>query len=434
MGANTKSISPVKQAESTPNQYAGYTSICRVSGRILWVFSITFGLLLVAGGQLQAAGHFNSQRDTVIDSRWLPWIGSWRLVSNTVNTPDRDSKGEYLVNISPGKRETAVTMKAFQDETVLFEDTIVADGSSQPLKDKEFSGWYKYSWSDTGKRLLFESESSCPGELRRKISGISVIDDPGEWLDIQLLQDQNERIITIRRYSLIDEAEDLAGYGIRATRRARLASGANFSINEIIELSNKVASEVLEAALMELHKPFKINSKTLMRLADAGVPTPVIDLMVALSFPEKFHIERDTISIAEVTDSTSSGPGSGYSYPPYLHYTVVDPFFPWYWSSFTYPHYWNSGWGVWPGAYYGYHSVPGSRGGDGQRNSGRLVAGRGYTRVNPRDSSSAQRSSFAAPPPGSGGSSHGSSGGGSPSASPGGYSSGSGSSGRAHPR
>jgi hypothetical protein len=401
------------------------------------MFSIILGLLLVAGGQLQAAGQFNSQPDKAIDSRWLPWIGSWRLVSNTVNTTDRDLEGEYVLNISPGKRETAVTLKAFQDETVLFEDTIVADGSSQSLKDKECSGWRKYSWSDTGKRLLFESESSCPGELPRKISGISLIDDHGEWLDIQLLQDQNERIITVRQYSPIDEAKDLTGLGIRATRRAHLAPGANFSINEIIELSNKVASEVLEAAIMELHKPFKINSKTLVHLADAGgVPTPVIDLMVALSFPEKFHVERDTIYLAEKADSTSSGPGRGYPYPPYMYYTVFDPFYPWYWTPYTYPYYRYSYWGVWP--CYGCYPGTGPGGGDGQRTSGRLVAGHGYTRVNPRNSSSAQPRNSATPAPGvvgttsgysSGSRSSGSSGASFPSASPSGYSSG-----RARPR
>ena len=430
MGANTKSIPPVKRAESTPNQCAGYSSICRFSGRVLLVFSITLGLLLVAGGQLQAAGQFNSQRDTVMDSRWLPWIGSWRLVSNTVNATDRDLKGEYLLKISPGKRETAVTVQAFQDETVLFEDTIVADGSSQSLKDKDCTGWHKYSWSDTGKRLLLESESTCAGESPRKASGIFVIDDYGEWLDIQLLQDQSEGIITVRRYSLVDEAEDLTGHGIRATRRAHLASGASFSIDEIIELSNKVASEVLEAALMELHKPFKINSKTLMRLADAGVPTPVVDLMVALSFPEKFHVERDTIYLAKKTDSTSSGPGGAYPYPPYMYY----PFHPWYWTPYTYPYYWYSYWGVWPcyGCYPGPGPGPGP--GDGQRSSGRLVAGHGYTKVNPRDSSSAQPRNSATPPPGSASRSSGSSRGSFPSASPGGYSSGSNSSGRARPR
>jgi hypothetical protein len=432
MAANTKSTTPVKQAKSTLCECAGHSSICRFSGRSIWVFSIMLGLLLVAGGQLQAAGQFDSQRDTAIDSRWLPWIGSWRLVSNTVNTTDRDLEGEYLLDISPGKRETAVTVKAFQDEKVLFEDTIVADGSSQSLKDKECSGWHRYSWSDTGKRLLFESESSCPGELLRKISGIFVIDDYGEWLDIQLLQDQNERIITIRRYSPVDEAEDLAGHGIRATRRARLASGASFSIDEIIELSNKVASEVLEAAIMELHKPFKINSKTLVHLADAGVPTPVIDLMVALSFPEKFHVVRDTIHLAEKADSTSSVSGRGYPYPPYMYYTVYDPFYPWYWTPYTYPYYWYSYWGVWP--CYGCYPGPGPGGGDGQRTSGRLVAGHGYTKVNPRDSSSAQPRNSATPPPGSVSSSSGSSGASFPSSSPSGYSSGSITSGRARPR
>lgn len=425
MGANTKRVPQTKLAESAPNQHAGYSLICRFSGRVLRVFGITLGLFLVAGGQVQAAGDFDSRRDTVMDSRWLPWIGSWRLVSNTVNTTDKDLKGEYLLKISPGKSETAVTVQAFQDGTVLFEDTVNADGSSQSLKDEECSGWQRYSWSDTGKRLLFESESSCPGELPRKISGISVIDDHEEWLDIQLLQDQSERIITIRRYSFIDEAEDLAGYVIRATRRAHLASGADFSIDEIIELSHKVASEVLEATLMELHKPFNINSKTLMRLADAGVPTSVIDPMVALSFPEKFYVERDTIHLAIKTDSTSSGPGGGYPYPLYMYY----PLHPWSWTPYTYPYYWYSYWGVWP-CYGCYPPGPG----DGQRTSGRLVAGHGYTGGKPRDSSYAQPRNSATPPPGSVSRSSGSSIGSFPSASPGGYSSGGSSSRRARPR
>ena len=169
-----------------------------------------------------------------------------------------------------------------------------------------------------------------------------------------------------------------------------------------------------------------------MRLADAGVPTPVVDLMVALSFPEKFYVERDTIYLAKKTDSTSSGPGGGYLYSSYMYY----PFRPWYWTPYTYPYYWYSYWGVWP--CYGCYPGPGPGPGDGQRTSGRLVAGHGYTRVNPRDSSSAQPRNFSTPPPGSVSRSSGSLGGVSPSASPGGYSRGnssaSGSSGRARPR
>jgi hypothetical protein len=366
-------------------------------------------------------------------------MGSWRLVSHTVNATDRDLEGEYLLKISPGNRETAVTVQAFQDETLLFEDTIVADGAYQSLEDEECSGWTRYSWSDTGKRLLFESESSCTGELPREISGISVIDDRGRWLDIQLLRDQNERIMTIRRYSPVDDAEDFAGLGIRAARRAYPSSGASFSIDEIIELSNRVASEVLEVAVMELYRPFNINSKTLVRLADAGVPTPVVDLMVALSFPEKFYVERDTIYMAEKSHSTSSGPGRGYYYTPYMYHS----YHPWYWAPYSHPYYWYSYWGVWP--CYGCYPGPPPEG--GQRTSGRLVAGQGYTRVNPRDSSTAQPRNYATPPSGRASRSYGSSGGAgnpgssrgsSPSASPGGYSSGyssaGGSSGRARPR
>jgi hypothetical protein len=489
MGASTK---------STSEQYMRYGLIGRFSGRILWMFVVALGLLLVSGSRVFASGYVDSQGSVNIDVRWVPWIGSWRLVSNTVNTTDKDLKGDYRLEVSPGDRGTAVTMKAFQDETVLFEDTIITDGVSQPLKEKECSGWYKYFWADTGKRLLFESESSCPDKPQQKISGISVIDRNGNWVDIQLFQSLQDRIITVRRYSLIsDKTEDFEGQGIQVAGLARLHAGTHFSIDEVIELSAKMPSEVLEAALMELHEPFKINSKTLVRLSDSGVPASVIDLMVALSFPEKFYIERGTVSIQARTDDTSIGPRSAYSYPPYGYYSVVDPYFPWYWTPSTYSLYWNSGWGTWPGMYYPFYSGGGSPGRDVRYNGGRLVEGQGYTRVSPRTASSGSAhprsadgrstlvrgssgsgsgssssgtysrssggvvtsgggggasapssgSSSGAAPSSSGGSSSGSSGGsssggssggysggGSPSASPGGYSSGGSGGGSAQPR
>jgi hypothetical protein len=77
---------------------------------------------------------------------------------------------------------------------------------------------------------------------------------------------------------------------------ARSASGKSFSIEEIIELSGKVESEVLEAALLETGKPFPVNSKKIAEMADLKVPSRVIDIMVALSFPEKFNLKGKAIT------------------------------------------------------------------------------------------------------------------------------------------
>jgi len=393
MGAGIKGSFPLKPAESTRDCNVGHASICRFSVRILWMTVITLiglGLLPGLGGQVFASNPVDSPESVSIDVRWIPWIGSWRLVSDTVNTDNRDLNGDYRLEVSPTDSGTAVTMKTFKDDTVLFEDVIIADGISRPLKDKECSGWYKYSWSDTGKRLLFESESRCPDKPAQNISGISVMNRNGDWVDIQLLQNSQDRIITVRRYSLVsDQTEDFTGQGVGIARAGRLKAGANFTVNEIIELSGTVPQEVLEAAIMEYREPFSINSKTLQRLADADVPSPVIDLMVALSFPEKFYVERDTVSIMAAGDSGSGEADVIYPSPYYSHYSIVDPFFPWYWTPSTYALYWNYGWDIWPGVYYPYYYSSGSYGGFQQRHdSGRLVAGRGYTQVRSRDSSS----------------------------------------------
>jgi len=400
MGTNTASVCPTERTGCTLDRYTVHASMCRFSGRIiklLRLMGISLGLTVLIAGPLPAADGPNQVGNATVDSRWMPWIGSWRLVSNTINTTDEDMKGEFQMKIGPGDRESAVSMKASMDENVLFEDTIIADGSAHTLKDKDCSGIYSYSWSNSGKRLIFESESSCPDESLRKISGISFIDRSQEWLDIQLMQSGEERIITVRRYAAVIGEEDSPKYDLRTMLIARRTAGASFSENEIIELSKKVVPEVLEAAVLEMHTPFKINSKVLVRLADAEVPPSVIDLMVALSFPHMFSIERDTVSIADKSDSTGSAAGGGSASTTYVHYSVIDPYFPWYWGPYTYSLYWGGwpGWGYYP-PYYPYPPYnpypPGTSppGGPDQRSSGRLVAGQGYTSVTPSNGSTAQ--------------------------------------------
>jgi hypothetical protein len=64
---------------------------------------------------------------------------------------------------------------------------------------------------------------------------MSIINDTGDWLDIQLLQNGKEKTITIRKYRNIDNASVISD-SINATKLdfARVSAGANFSISEII--------------------------------------------------------------------------------------------------------------------------------------------------------------------------------------------------------
>jgi hypothetical protein len=331
------------------------------------------------------AGAFEQPNDESyenLDARWLPWIGSWRLVSDEVDTDESDLIDQYLLTVSPESDGKTISMTGRRDGLVLFEENIETDGVRSPLKKDDCTGWQSYAWSETGKRLLFNGESSCPGDLSQQISGMSIIDDAGDWLDIQLLQGEEEKAITIRRYRNVD-AEAIAPGRTSADRArvARLSAGTGFSINEIIELSGKVQPEVLEAALVEMHKPFPINSKQLLRLVDSGVPTEIVDLMVALSFPDEFIVEKTIISRVQKPELQQS---SQYFCSPYAHRFCPPPMYtPRY-------HYWYLDMYYWPGWYHYSWWYPNYMVGGYGVKTGRLVKGHGYTRVYSSSSGSQQ--------------------------------------------
>jgi len=273
-----------------------------------------------------------------IDARWLPWMGSWQLLSKKVNASESSSSKDYFLTISPGSNGKSIVMKGHQGDKVMVEEEIIADGHRHQLNDKKCSGYYVYTWSETGKRLLLESESNCPGDPPRKISGMSIIDENSNWLDIQLLQNGEDKAISIRKYRNIDsDSITSSRFNPGKISVSRIAAGKNFSIDEIIELSSKVEPEVLETALLETRKPFPINSKQLVRLADAGVNSRTVDLMVAFSFPDKFTVEQEKISLAQST-RTTEGKQVYYSYfrHPYNYYSYYCPILPWHWASSSY--------------------------------------------------------------------------------------------------
>jgi hypothetical protein len=322
-----------------------------------------------------------------LDTRWLPWIGAWQLVSNTIQESESATKQDYSIEISPAGDGNAIVMKSYRAGEFQLEKTILADETRRAIQDTDCSGWYKYFWSDTGRRLLFESVSICPGEEPRLISGMSMITKDQVWMDVQRLKYGNDIAISVRKYESTGKRPLNDGRVVSdESGRARFPVGFGFSIEEIIELSHKVAPEVIAVALVELRQTFPINSETLARLADENVPSDVVDLMVALSFPQKFTIEQDKIAPVP-----NPGPGdSEYSgEPPFIwlpfgYWSIYGPYSPWYW----YPAYgyWGSGWVIWSGG--GYSKDHHDRDGHG---GGRLVNGRGYSRVAPTHGNSGRR-------------------------------------------
>jgi len=141
---------------------------------------------------------------------------------------------------------------------------------------------------------------------------------------------------------------------------------------------------VVEAWLLERGQRFALDAKTLMQLADAGVPARVTDAMVAVSNPQQFAVAHE----APATQyNRPDDEVTGRRIPVFLAPPPYDPY-GWGYSPYGYGYpysgYGYNGYGYGYGGYYGYPyfggapvivapggNVPGGGG-------GRMVKGQGY--------------------------------------------------------
>ena len=80
----------------------------------LFCIALVFSITLT--NKARASEHQGTANYENIDNRWLPWIGSWHLVSNKVNTGENTPKEEYLLTIQSGNNSNSIAMKGKQDD------------------------------------------------------------------------------------------------------------------------------------------------------------------------------------------------------------------------------------------------------------------------------------------------------------------------------
>ncbi len=157
-----------------------------------------------------------------------------------------------------------------------------------------------------------------------------------------------------------------------------------------------MSARALEAALVETGSSFDLSGKDLLSLQDAKVPGSVTDLIVALSYPDRFIVERraraDMTPRRQIDDPFFVGWAFGY--PTWLDYGFYSPLYGPYSPYFYSPFYSYLPW--YTPVYYGGGDfvVIGDGGGSGggggggglqPSGRGRVVDGLGYTRVRPRE-------------------------------------------------
>ena len=381
-----------------------------------------------AEGQLEVTAH----------SPWLPWLGCWHLVEETVARAEqpRDTNGfrdRVVVCLTPSTAPPGgVEVTTLANGEPVLATTLLADGAQHPVEETACTGWRQNTWSSDAARLFARVELTCDGEETRRVSGVGLMTSSTTWLDIQLVTSRGRGEVTVRRYRRATESTTVdagatplpADMLDRARAAARLASTRELSINDVIEAYVAVDPTVVEALLIETRASFVLDRRALIQLDDSGVRGRVIDLMVALSFPDEFVVDRQ---VDRTAASYGGGGGFADSFSPFGY--GYNQWYPYWASPFGYYY----GWSPYSSLYYhgpaaSYAIVPGAA---DERSAGRAYQGRGYSqigraptprRAQRRGGSRTGSTSTAAARGSGGGSNSGASGGGGGQASPSGYS------------
>lgn len=392
----------------------------RVSKRLLLLVPLS---ALVAASSLFAQGPSNDP--------WLAWAGCWQAVSSDAASLPVAGR-EHLLCMTPAARGGVVARSIAAGQESL--ETLFADGRTQsslaPPTPTQVGcqGERQMEWSQNRRYLFTRGVLRCDGESERAVSGIILFVTASEWIDIHAFDSGDGRELTVVRYrrASYDRWPEnvIEQVSIRRSEEARRLATAPWTVNDILEASPRVDPIVLEVAVVERGEQFELSARELLRLDEAAVPTSLIDLVVALSFPERFVVEASPYEAAATNRPAAD------IYP----YHLVDP----YASSTHFPDlFFFHGYYDPFGFYDADHTVCCPSVPVEPRPHGRVVKDRGYSRIADRrqqddDSGGRSRgrggsSSATSPSQGSSSSSAG-------SASPSGYSGGGGSGRTAQPR
>lgn len=349
------------------------------------------------------------------DARWTAWLGCWQQLEEIVrdkNPLDADPRDAMptpgvVVCVTPAEDPAGVRLSTIVEKQAALDETLIADGTNRAIDEPGCKGSQRARWSENGTRLFAHAQLSCTDGTKREISGLTTIAPGPVWLEIQVVNSEGRESIRVRRYR---RAPDQAYVGARLSRDQLAAAAAAaarqarpFSLQEVMEASAKVTPSTVEAALIETDTQFPLNARRLQELDAAGVSDRVLDLMIALSFPNKFVVERRTSSSLMTT-------GGGYPIGGYGWFDMGYSLFPYHYAPFGY-----GMWGRYDNYYYGapVYAVDVVASDEPQSSGrGRVVDGMGYTRVRSRDPQPSNPGGISMGDGSGGSSSSGSSGGG----------------------
>ncbi|AHG88913.1 hypothetical protein J421_1376 [Gemmatirosa kalamazoonensis] len=354
----------------------------------------TLAATLVVGALASTTAGAQSGAQT--DTRWRAFVGCWQPVSpdNAITTTD-DAKA-MRVCVVPSGGPSEVDVMNVVNGKVAERTHVDATGAKHEIGREGCTGVESAEWSADGLRVYLKADLTCDG-VKRSTSGILAFAPSGEWLDVQGVTTGKNSGVHVTRYRPVT---DLAGLPAEVTSRisgaalavstARGAAAGPIGPEDVTDAVKHAQTPVVEAWLLERGQGFALDAKDLVSLADAGVPGSVTDLMVALTFPKTFAINRGSrdADLLRPSNASQGNVVSGRTIPVYIDPYGYSPFgwgaYGSYYSPYGYRYGYGSPYGYPYGGYgYGYSGpIIIVRNGDTPATPStnpRVVRGQGYT-------------------------------------------------------
>ena len=331
---------------------------------------------------------------------WQPYLGCWErpqpsgdAAANAVDAAAAEGVLCFVAN------EAGVEMLTVVAGAITHREPFPADGQPRTIEQDGCRGTEQARFSADRRRIYTASQISCDDGAERQSTGIISMPNPSAWLDVRAMETGGESAAWSQWYWRAS-SEVLTALGIStgqdtaplALRGAASYAAAPIAIDHVIDATQNVDSRAVEAWIAEAGQPFAhLDSDDLVRLDDAGVPGHVIDVVVAVSFPNRFALNRqaahtdDAVRSARAARPIMIAPGyydpywGGYGYSPYYNR----------YGRYGYGGYWGYGGYGWGGGYYRpviVEIAPAE-----QERGGRWVAGRGYRGARPTAGSAPPR-------------------------------------------
>ena len=220
---------------------------------------------------------------------WAAWHGCWRGAG---------AEAGEMVCVLPGGDATSARLVSVSDGEIEHETVVRADNVARTVSEGGCEGTERAFFSADRRRVFTRSEFACGG-IPRVATGVLALITEQEWLDAQAITVGDQHAGRTTRYRAVRRADVPAAIVAQlpvdqelAQESARIHATAPLDVDAVVEAARVLAPPAVEALLAARNHGFDLNAGNLIELKEQGVAASTIDVMVALSYPQRFAVRE----------------------------------------------------------------------------------------------------------------------------------------------